>query len=60
MPLVPRFGISAKPVWGQCDKRMLLGALCPVQLGYDIASLFATATRGKLICELQFSCFHDL
>jgi hypothetical protein len=31
--------ISPKPVWGQCDKRMLLGALCPVQLGYDMASL---------------------
>ncbi len=25
------------PVWGQCDKRMLLGALCPVQLGYEMA-----------------------
>ena len=37
MPLVPRFGISYKPVSGQCDKRMLLGALCPVQIGYEMA-----------------------
>ena len=28
--------ISPKPVSGQCDKRMLVGALCPVQLGYDM------------------------
>jgi hypothetical protein len=37
MPLVSRFGISPKPVWGQCDKRMPLEALCPVQLAYEMA-----------------------
>ena|SRR5271165_4516694 len=29
--------ISPKPVWGQCDKLMLVGALCPVQIGYEMA-----------------------
>jgi hypothetical protein len=28
---------SPNPVSGQCDKGMLLGELCPVQLGYDMA-----------------------
>jgi hypothetical protein len=28
--------ISAKMVWGQRGKRMPIGALCPVQLGYDM------------------------
>jgi hypothetical protein len=28
---------SPNPVSGQCARRMLLGALCPVQLGYDMA-----------------------
>jgi len=31
--------ISPKPVSGQYDKRMLLGALCPVQTGCDMATL---------------------
>jgi hypothetical protein len=31
--------ISSMPVSGQCDQRMLLGTLCPVQLGYDMGSL---------------------
>jgi hypothetical protein len=39
MPLVPRFGVSPNSVSGQCDKRMLLGALCPVQLGYDMVAV---------------------
>jgi len=28
----------SKPVSGRCDKLTLLGALCPVQIGYDMAS----------------------
>jgi len=28
--------ISPKPVWGQCDKRTLLGALCLVRMAYDM------------------------
>jgi hypothetical protein len=36
-PSAPCPPISAKPVSGQCDMLMLLGALCPVQLGYDMA-----------------------
>jgi hypothetical protein len=29
--------ISPKPVWGQCAKRMLLGALSLGRVGYDVA-----------------------
>ena len=31
--------LSHMPVSGQCDKRMLLGALCPVLIGYGLGSL---------------------
>jgi len=34
------------PVCGQCDKRMLLGALCQFKLGHDIGSL-RQLTRSK-------------
>ena len=37
---------SSKPVYGECDKRVLLGALCPVRFGYDM--LFPPAVRGTL------------
>ncbi len=35
------------PVSGQRDKRMLLGALCPVQLGYE-SSIGLNTTAQKL------------
>ena len=37
MPLAPRFGISPKPVSGQCDDRMLHRPSCRLQIGYELA-----------------------
>jgi hypothetical protein len=33
--------MSLKPVSGSRDERMLLYALCPFQIGYDICALWA-------------------
>src|ERR1035438_9580330 len=46
--------MSPKPVWGQCDKRMLVGALCPVQIGYDMA-LFGRHSRKPTLLFTRHS-----
>jgi hypothetical protein len=57
MPLAPRFGISPKPVWGRCDKRMLREALFPCSNRLRVG-LFATAIDESITVRRDASaCF---
>jgi len=51
--------ISHMPVPGQCDGRMPLGALCPVQLGYDMPDIntYPTVVRDGSVISFDASDF---